>query len=309
MTTKAFTKQLLDAVAAASLLVLGALVLSLHDDAFAAGFTPRSQQAWQRLTASEDNFSVLMPVQPEIRGRGEFTWGPYGQPVKSERIASAYHNGVVYVIRLYDVSNPKKLLSEFVKDFNLSDAEESTATVGSIDGKQYLKRGDGFLSVFRLYPTKYRLYILQAAARSEANPDVKRFMSSLTLGGVSAAAASRVPDAATTQSADDASTPLAPAGTMPLSEKEVTLPAVIVDKPQPPYLPVARQHRVSGKVKLRVVLSQSGEVTGVEVIKGLAGGLTDEAIKVAKSIKFLPAEKDGRLVPQYAEVEYNFVLM
>ena len=82
----------------------------------------------------------------------------------------------------------------------------------------------------------------------------------------------------------------------------------MIYKPPPPYTALEKQIRVSGKIKLRVVLSPSGEVTGVEVLRGLGGGLTEGAIEVAKSIKFLPAEKDGQLVPQYAEVEYNFVL-
>ena len=93
-----------------------------------------------------------------------------------------------------------------------------------------------------------------------------------------------------------------------MSEKEVTRPAVMIYKPQPPYTARAKETRVSGTIKLRVVLSPSGEVTGIDVLKALGGGLTEGATEVARLIKFLPAEKDGQLVPQYVEVEYNFVL-
>jgi TonB family protein len=108
-------------------------------------------------------------------------------------------------------------------------------------------------------------------------------------------------------STDGSAKPSAPSDGKPFSEKEVTLPAVIIDKPQPSYPLAARQQHATGAVKLRVVFSPSGEVTEVEALRRV-NGLTEAAMQVAKSIKFLPAEKDGRFVPQYAEVEYEFVI-
>ena len=57
---------------------------------------------------------------------------------------------------------------------------------------------------------------------------------------------------------------------------------------------------------LTVVFSSSGEVTNIEVIEGLSGGLTESAIEAAKRIKFKPAMKDDRPVSQTIRLEYNF---
>jgi TonB family protein len=64
--------------------------------------------------------------------------------------------------------------------------------------------------------------------------------------------------------------------------------------------------RARGKVVLRVVLCHTGEVTDIKVIKKLPDGLTERAVEAAKSIKFEPAEKDGRKVSQRARLEYTF---
>ena len=63
-----------------------------------------------------------------------------------------------------------------------------------------------------------------------------------------------------------------------------------------------------GTVVLRAVLSSSGKVTGIRVVRGLAKGLTETAIDTARFLKFIPAEKDGRFVSQWVQLEYNFGL-
>jgi TonB family protein len=64
---------------------------------------------------------------------------------------------------------------------------------------------------------------------------------------------------------------------------------------------------MSGAVLLRLILRSDGRVDDkIDVLKSLPYGLTEEAIKVAKQIEFVPAEKDGRKVSQYVTIEYNF---
>jgi TonB family protein len=88
--------------------------------------------------------------------------------------------------------------------------------------------------------------------------------------------------------------------------REVTRRPVITTKPEPGFTEEARKNDVEGIVRLRAVLSKTGEVTNISVVKGLPDGLTEKAIAAARSIRFRPAQKDGRAVSQWVIVEYNF---
>jgi TonB family protein len=98
-------------------------------------------------------------------------------------------------------------------------------------------------------------------------------------------------------------------GNKPLTGKEVTTRAVIKSKPTPVYPREARRYGVEGEVKLRIILGAEGKVRDkIEVLEGLPFGITEEAIKAARLIKFEPARKDGRPVSQYVTVVYHFNL-
>jgi TonB family protein len=94
--------------------------------------------------------------------------------------------------------------------------------------------------------------------------------------------------------------------TRPFKLSEVTQRAVITFKPEPGFTEEARRNGVTGTVRLRAILSASGEVRNVTTIKGLPDGLTEKAISAARQIKFRPAELNGRAVSQYVVLEYNF---
>ena len=94
--------------------------------------------------------------------------------------------------------------------------------------------------------------------------------------------------------------------TRPFRTTEVTAKAVLFSKPEPGYTEEARAKGVDGVVRLRAVLSSTGEVTNISVVKGLPGGLTEKAIAAARRIRFRPAQKDGRAVSQWVTLEYNF---
>lgn len=93
-----------------------------------------------------------------------------------------------------------------------------------------------------------------------------------------------------------------------LSSKEVDSRAVIVTKPKPGYTRDARRHGVQGYVILKVALSSNGKIDRVRVVRGLPGGLTENAIKAACKIEFRPALKAGQPVSQWLNVEYVFRL-
>ncbi|HKS28280.1 MAG TPA: energy transducer TonB, partial [Pyrinomonadaceae bacterium] len=90
--------------------------------------------------------------------------------------------------------------------------------------------------------------------------------------------------------------------------KDVTSKARILSRPEPQYTEEARRNQVTGTVVLRAVFSAGGSVTNIKAVKGLPDGLTEKAIAAARQIKFVPAQKDGRNVSQYIQIEYNFNL-
>jgi TonB family protein len=93
---------------------------------------------------------------------------------------------------------------------------------------------------------------------------------------------------------------------VPFKQSEVTRKALITGKPEPAFTEGARKFEVTGVVRLRAVLSKTGEVTNINVVKYLPHGLTEKAVEAARGIRFTPAQKDGRAVSQYVVLEYNF---
>ena len=101
----------------------------------------------------------------------------------------------------------------------------------------------------------------------------------------------------------------APPGTPAiLSGKEVSVKARVLSKPEPQYTEEARRNQITGTVVVRAIFAANGKVIGVRVVKGLRDGLTEQAIKAARKIKFTPAFKDGRPVSMFVQLEYSFNL-
>jgi TonB family protein len=92
-----------------------------------------------------------------------------------------------------------------------------------------------------------------------------------------------------------------------MSPEVSTRPRVIA-KPEPQYTEQARRDQVTGTVVLRVVFSSSGQVTNIQAVQKLGGGLTEKAIAAARQIRFLPAMRNGQPVSMYMQLEYNFNL-
>jgi TonB family protein len=84
--------------------------------------------------------------------------------------------------------------------------------------------------------------------------------------------------------------------------------ARILSQVQPLYTNEARRNRTEGEVILRVTLSSDGTVNEVETIKQLPDGLTDEARKAARLIKFVPATRNGSPIDEMKTITYSFNL-
>lgn len=93
-----------------------------------------------------------------------------------------------------------------------------------------------------------------------------------------------------------------------LATSKVDTRAVITAKPKPSYTKEARRNYVQGFVTLKVLLSGSGKITRMRIVKGLPSGLTENAIRAACKMEFKPAMKDGQPVGTWVTAEYIFRL-
>lgn len=83
-------------------------------------------------------------------------------------------------------------------------------------------------------------------------------------------------------------------------------PAKILSTSRGKYTEDARKNNVSGTVALRITLGANGQVTDVQVIRGLPYGLTESAIAAARQTKFIPAKKNGQPITTSRTMEIGF---
>jgi TonB family protein len=76
--------------------------------------------------------------------------------------------------------------------------------------------------------------------------------------------------------------------------------------PDPSYTATARAEKLQGTVLLSAVVTTTGEVTSIYVIKPLPSGLTQQAVKTLKNWRLKPAVKGGQAVPARIDIEMTF---
>jgi TonB family protein len=85
-----------------------------------------------------------------------------------------------------------------------------------------------------------------------------------------------------------------------------TEPLRIISRSKAAYTEAARENKVEGAVMLRVTFRNNGEIGNIGVLRGLPYGLTENAVKAAKKIKFRPKMVDGKPVDTVMTVQYGF---
>lgn len=90
--------------------------------------------------------------------------------------------------------------------------------------------------------------------------------------------------------------------------KDVDSRPQVLNRVLPGYTEEARNNKIQGSVRLRVLVDETGRVKGIRVIVGLPDGLTDKAIEAARKTEFKPAIKDGKPVAFWMLIEFTFFL-
>ncbi|MEP6923581.1 MAG: TonB family protein [Pyrinomonadaceae bacterium] len=82
----------------------------------------------------------------------------------------------------------------------------------------------------------------------------------------------------------------------------------LLSKPRANYTELARMTQTTGTVRVRVTFSSNGQIENVLVISFLPFGLTQQAVKAAKQIKFVPETRNNTPISVSKMIEYNFML-
>lgn len=90
-------------------------------------------------------------------------------------------------------------------------------------------------------------------------------------------------------------------------ESGVTAPQAL-EKRAPEYTEEARKERIQGVVILRLLIDETGEITDVEVLKGLPLGLSEAAVAAVETWRFAPATHQGEPVSVLYNITINFRL-
>lgn len=72
------------------------------------------------------------------------------------------------------------------------------------------------------------------------------------------------------------------------------------------YHPLALRNGVEGKIFLKFVVNERGEVENPTILKGLGAGLDEEAARVVKLLHFTPGRQNGRAVKVYYSLPISF---
>ncbi|HJP94733.1 MAG TPA: energy transducer TonB [Pyrinomonadaceae bacterium] len=253
--------------------------------------------AWRRYTMKGE-FSVLLPSPP---GMTASTVSRKDGKNRISRYFTTSLDDVVYNIEVFENPEPRQSLEEFIAEsnarFRYDPATERNLTVDGFPGKEYSAQDKTSLTVVQFFVTEKCLLRFAASGPAAAAPVVKEFLASIKLGDeVDGIKISGGPG-----------TPLDTSNSIFMG-KEVEVKASLLTRPEPSYTKNARHNGIEGIVVLRVVFSKTGRVENIEVRSGLPYGLTEQAIKAAKEIRFIPAMKDGKYVSMWMQLEYDFNL-
>ena len=241
---------------------------------------------WKVIAPENEEFSVLMPEIPKTATSDLAIYPQKDQPFTAKcAVYVLVKDGVLFSVQSFATEKPQELVKELFADkFNPPVKLPLDLRFNEkhlIDGKH--------------------LYIIRVAHRQTEDPRAALFFQSFTTKKKKVSKKSLLVVAAGSD---------APA-TLPdniFKTKEVTHKAVILARPAPSYTNEARKNGVVGTVVVRVLLSSNGRVEVVTPLAKLPDNLLEQAVNVAKLIIFVPAEKDGKAVSQWVQVEYSFNL-
>jgi TonB family protein len=106
----------------------------------------------------------------------------------------------------------------------------------------------------------------------------------------------------------DANPRVGPGTERPVTPIIVDTKPVLLYSPRPIYTKEARDNKIQGVIRARVLVGVDGSVQQVRLTSHLPDGLDEQGVAVARKMKFKPAMKDGQPVAYWFPIEIEFNL-
>ncbi len=251
------------------------------------------------------------------------------------RAITSYEKETTMFFESYETNFGKKGLPFFLKSF--VGAKYSNFKFEEFDGIFILDEKVSF-TTFCFISTEKNTYMFAVGTREKSSEAKLRFLSSIKVNGknlfdnasskfpnlskiISIASLQETPselfyDIKIKQDKKDKkkkSTEPKIADSKPIDSKIISVESdtkslAMLFIPKAAYTDDARRSLEQGIVTLKVEMLANGHIGKITVIKGLKGGLVENAIRVAKRIRFIPALQENVPVTVTKAVQYRFTV-
>ncbi|HMS41523.1 MAG TPA: energy transducer TonB [Pyrinomonadaceae bacterium] len=270
---------------------------------------------WKINAPSEEIFSVESPNLLNFYGHKKDT---------NEGVYDTKANTTYFFVVTFELKNTRdyKIALDFINSFK---QKSKTGKVGEFDSEKVgFADNDGFYHNVLILRNNTRIYIFQTVSQTPTNPAVERFFCSIKMNDTElneTASLTLEDQIAPTQNqqikqnnstvTDNPSSGIGsgnkPTTTpTPTQNNGITQPLKLTMIPKPSYTDLARFYNLQGTVLLRVTFLSNGIIGSITPVNKLPFGLTTQAIKAAKQVRFEPAMRNGVAYSVTKPVQYAF---
>lgn len=252
---------------------------------------PAQSVEWKEYTSEKGKFSVLLPGAPE----SGYRFGPADSGAVMTYVTNYQKSASAWSVDYFDLpaippdaDAVKKLLERRRDSYTARPNSEKSQTLNGYQALEFKEPIDDRdrVKVVRVILVKQRVYELWVVTKASraASEDVTKFFDSFKPAPLTD---EQVVEAAKAAIADKGKA---------VSRKIMVSSGVLVDraikKVQPIYPPEAKAAGISGEVKIRVLISEEGNVIEAEAVEG-PDLLRESALGAARSWVFKPIELAG----------------
>ncbi|HMS39969.1 MAG TPA: energy transducer TonB [Pyrinomonadaceae bacterium] len=281
---------------------------------------------WIRIESDTKDFSIAVPSNYQVLEDEKGFENQYDVPKKRNlkvsniRYVTAFENGASFLIESYKVND----LALGFWLFNLSKSNEKSAefSFNEFSGRTFTKENSDSYTLEIIVGSKDRIYRIFGGARNQNNETLRHFFASLKLNDKkfftlkssleekikeTSALISTLPETPfTVEKGKKEDVKKTDEKSRNESAKKENKKLVLLYRPLARYTDAARNSNTQGKISLRITFAETGNIEKITILSGLSGGLTENAIRSARLIRFLPLEKDNKLTTTEKVVEYSF---